>query len=211
MFTRERAITTADDWAATVADGLQKKLGKRFMILLAEALYSEQDGIEYDLILLTRHALHHGRKLLANPANPLVNQVEKAALITARERHRLLGFVRFRRLADDTYLACCSPRTNAVPLLGSHFSSRLSDQRWLIFDQQRNIGVMGENDNWQVVEQIDINPQLSEDSSEQLVTDLWRVFYHNISNQDRHNPKLRRQFMPKRYWRYLTEMQPTQR
>lgn len=209
MFTHERIITTDYNWAATVAEGLKKKLGKRFMLLMAQALYSEEDAIENDLILLTRHALHHGRKLLDNPANPIVNRVDRAALLTSRERHRLLGFVRFRHLSDDSYLSCCSPRTNAVPLLGSHFSTRLGDQRWLILDEQRNVGVIGENGNWQVVEQIDISLQLTEDNNEQQVADLWRVFYHNVSNHDRHNPKLRQQFMPKRYWQYLTEMQPT--
>ena len=44
--------------------------------------------------------------------------------------------------------------------------------------------------------------------SEQQVAALWRRFYTGVSNPERHNPRLRQQFMPKRYWPYLTEMQP---
>lgn len=208
MFKREESIRTDKEWAATVAEGLKNRLGKKFMTRLAQALYSEEDGIELDLLLLTRHALHHGRSLLSNPANPLVNRVEAAALKTSRERHRLLGFIRFSRLADDSYLARCSPRTNSVPMLGSHFSNRLGDQRWLIVDEQRKVGVFGENHRWQVIEQIEIAAELVEHATEQDVANLWRGFYHSISNPDRHNPKLRMQFMPKHYWQYLTEMQP---
>lgn len=207
MFSPERIIATDYDWAATVAEGLKKKLGKRFMLLLAQAFYSEGDGIEYDLIQLTRHVLHYGKKLLTNPADPLVNRVDSAALRTSRERHRLLGFVRFRLLVDGSYLACCSPRTNAVPLLGSHFTRRLGDQRWLILDERRKVGVLGEYDNWQVIEKVELSSNLVEHNNEQQIADLWRGFYHSVSNSDRHNPKLRQQFMPKHYWQYLTEMQ----
>jgi probable DNA metabolism protein len=37
--------------------------------------------------------------------------------------------------------------------------------------------------------------------------DLWRTYHHSVNNEDRKNPNLQRQFMPVRYWKYLTEMQ----
>ena len=209
LFCRERIIKTDPHWAGKVANGLEKKLGRSFMTTMGQALFSEVDDIELDLLRLTRRALHEGHKIMNNLADPLIGWINSASLKTARERHRLLGLLRFNRLIDDSYLARTSPRTNAVPLLGSHFARRLGEQRWLIVDEKRNLGIWGEKRSWQLVEQIEVAADLTLHENEQQVTELWRNFYQSISNPDRYNPKLRRQFMPKMYWQYLTEMQPT--
>ncbi len=56
-------------------------------------------------------------------------------------------------------------------------------------------------------EGIKLPAELPQHADEEQIASLWRSFYQSISNVDRHNPKLRQQFMPKMYWRYLTEMQ----
>jgi probable DNA metabolism protein len=35
---------------------------------------------------------------------------------------------------------------------------------------------------------------------------LWQHYHKTINNESRNNPNLQRQFMPKRYWKYLTEL-----
>ena len=72
LFDSERQIDTQADWAATVAEGLKKRLGKSFMTTFAHALLSEEDGVELDLLLLTRHALHEGRSILQQLAEPYI-------------------------------------------------------------------------------------------------------------------------------------------
>jgi probable DNA metabolism protein len=37
--------------------------------------------------------------------------------------------------------------------------------------------------------------------------DLWRTYHRAINNPCRKNPGLQRQFMPLRYWKYLSEME----
>lgn len=207
LFAEELLIDCDRIWAAKVAARLERKLGKRFLTLLGQALLSEEEGIESDLLELTRRALNQGSKLLGQLAGPLVNRVDRAALRTGRERHRLLGLLRFERLADDSYLARIIPKTNAVPLLGSHFAKRLGEQRWLIVDDKRKLGVWGENRRWELVDQVELANDLRLHGNEEQIADLWRDFYHHIGDPDRFNPKLRQQFMPKRYWSYLTEIQ----
>jgi probable DNA metabolism protein len=36
--------------------------------------------------------------------------------------------------------------------------------------------------------------------------DLWKHYHKTINNESRDNPKLQKQFMPKRYWKYLPEI-----
>jgi probable DNA metabolism protein len=42
---------------------------------------------------------------------------------------------------------------------------------------------------------------------ERSVQDLWRTYHRRIAIATRVNLELQRKFMPRKYWRYLTEMQ----
>jgi probable DNA metabolism protein len=35
--------------------------------------------------------------------------------------------------------------------------------------------------------------------------ELWKHYHKTINNEDRDNPGLQKQLMPKRYWKYLPE------
>jgi probable DNA metabolism protein len=207
LFATEREIVYDQRWAEKVASGLEERLGRSYMLTFAQAFFSEEEGVELDLLQLTRQALHRGPNVLRQLVDPLVNRIDSAALRTARERHRLLGLLRFTHLSDDSYLARIIPRTNVVPLLGGHFAKRLGDQRWLIVDDKRRLGVIGEGRSWQLLEEVEISAAATDHPDEEQVVSMWRGFYQHISNPDRYNPKLRQQFMPKHYWRYLTELQ----
>ena len=210
LFGDEIQIESDRGWAEKVTAGLEKKLGKVYLENLAMAFFSENQGVEQDLIALTRRALHDNGKVLRHLTDPLVQRVNEAALRTRRERHRLYGLLRFVRLEDDCYLASIAPRTNVVPLLGPHFARRFDDQRWVILDTRRQMAIGGSGSRWGLIEKPVILPELNVHHEEHDIAELWRGFYRNISNPDRYNPQLRRQFMPKMYWGYLTEMQPVE-
>jgi probable DNA metabolism protein len=42
---------------------------------------------------------------------------------------------------------------------------------------------------------------------EQLFQKLWKAYFKSLTIKERINPKLQRQHLPKRYWKYLTEKQ----
>ena len=44
------------------------------------------------------------------------------------------------------------------------------------------------------------------DKDESIYQQLWRSYYDAIAIRERLNPRKRRQDMPLRYWKYLTEM-----
>ncbi len=45
------------------------------------------------------------------------------------------------------------------------------------------------------------------DEGEDFYQKLWRSYFKHINIEERKNLKLQRQFMPKRFWRYLPEKQ----
>ena len=42
---------------------------------------------------------------------------------------------------------------------------------------------------------------------ETLFQQMWKVYFKSMTIKERINPKLHRQNMPRRFWRYLTEKQ----
>ena len=43
-------------------------------------------------------------------------------------------------------------------------------------------------------------------AEERLMQYAWKTFYDTLSIDSRYNPELRRNFMPKRFWKNLTEI-----
>lgn len=63
-----------------------------------------------------------------------------------------------------------------------------------------------EGRDWYLVqtENVDLPDRASE---ERLMQQAWKRFYDTVAVEARYNPELRRQFMPKRFWKNITEMQ----
>ena len=125
-----------------------------------------------------------------------------AAYKVQREIERMMGLLRFFP-NDGVYTARCAPDHFVLPALERYFSARFGETSWAIIDEKRGLclsrfppapaelvleteSVQGEGgDEWE---------------------NLWRHYHSTINNEQRKNPALQRQFMPKRYWKYLPEM-----
>jgi probable DNA metabolism protein len=111
------------------------------------------------------------------------------------------------------YFAPFAPKYDVLPLVIGHFKHRFTDQHWIIYDTSRDYGFFFDGKR---VEQISIdNPSFSKDSgklkegleyeNEDQYQELWREYFRSIAIAERKNPTLQRNFMPKRFWKYLTE------
>jgi probable DNA metabolism protein len=118
------------------------------------------------------------------------------------EIHRLLGLLRFSPDAQGMYIARCQPDYLALPALGEHFTVRFGETAWAIIDEKRGLTLSRRPG-----ERVTIQSQPgSVASSKDEWEELWRHYHKTINNESRNNPNLQRQFMPKRYWKYLPEM-----
>lgn len=120
------------------------------------------------------------------------------------ETHKMLGFVRFKLLEGGIYYAPVRPDNNIIELLAPHFAERLSDQNWIIHDVRRDAAALFNTKDWFISEfTLKDLPQASNEELE--YQRLWKEFFNAIAITSRKNPRLQRQFMPRRYWEYLTE------
>ena len=129
------------------------------------------------------------------------------------ERLRVMQFLRFQKAADGTYFAALKPLYNVISLVIPYLQDRFADQKWLLYDLKREYGYYHDLSTITEVhfEQKEGHLQsgfLDEsimDQDEKLFQKLWQTYFKAITIKERTNPKLHRQNLPARFWKYLPE------
>ena len=152
-----------------------------------------------------KEPLYHHR------AEPALVDVFELAYTVSNECEHARQFVRFHRLTSGVYYARFEPSANVIPLVMGHFSARFNTQPFLIHDPRHNVVGFWDGNATQLVQLCD-SKELSLDTTpseeDRYYHTLWKRFYDSVSIDARTNPDLRRKFMPKRFWKNLSEMSP---
>lgn len=157
-------------------------------------------------------------KVCNDRLDPDTEQVKIAAFKVMREFDRLRGLLRFKPDREDCYTAICSPDHFVLPLLADHFRQRFGKKSWAIIDERRNFILTCKNGKLPVLRPLGAKEKVQENNTVQGSAEhncatqnsdeweaLWKNYHRSINNEDRANPKLQKQFMPSRYWKYLAE------
>jgi len=213
LFEETLEVKTADDHADRVWKGIAKAGGKQLCQRFMHVFLSRAPEAE-DLMLFILKQLFDSKKNIAGDLSVEAvlkfTQLERKVL---REVHRLYMFLRFEQTADGIWFAPVSPKYDVLPMTLNHFKSRFSDQACLIYDTVRKYGYYYDI---KVVEEITIDnpafeketgslPTEAQSEDEQQWQEMWRSYFKHIAIRERANPRLQRQFMPKRFWKHLTE------
>lgn len=145
-----------------------------------------------------------GKSIDQNLKNDLVLTVHKIRQKVSKEVHWMLGLVRFSQLKSGVYYSQIEPDNDIVGLLAPHFAERLSDEYWIIHDVKRNIGVMYNKKEW-IIRDLNILEEISFQDGEEDYQKLWKEYFKTIAIKNKINPRLQKQYMPKRYWKHLIE------
>lgn len=137
-----------------------------------------------------------------------VLNLHKLSRSVYHERHYIMQFLRFEHLENGIWFATCNPKASVVPLIMDWFAGRFNTQPFIIYDEVHNIAGVHEQKDWYLVKSdvLDIPDRAADEKHMQTA---WKRFYDTIAVESRYNPELRRQFMPKRFWKNITEMQET--
>ncbi|MCL1815894.1 MAG: TIGR03915 family putative DNA repair protein [Treponema sp.] len=227
LFEEETVINETFD-VSDIIDELLEKLGKISPQARDDVLYallygfSKHNPARPPLAAIRRFAQ---KMLRAEPAerihtdrlDPDTEQVQTAAWKVIREFDRLRGLLRFvpeheqgtpQNDPDPCYTARCTPDHFVLPLLADHFLQRFGKTSWAIIDEKRNLALWSKKGKAPSLCRID--PEEWKSGTIQNAADewenLWKNYHHSINNEDRANPHLQKQFMPRRYWKYLPEV-----
>ncbi|MDW7677556.1 MAG: TIGR03915 family putative DNA repair protein, partial [Bacillota bacterium] len=122
----------------------------------------------------------------------------------ARESHRLLGLLRFQELSNGLYYATYEPDFHQTPLIAPHFVHRLSSHPWIIHDVKRELAACWDTRQW-VLRDLPADEAPAVSQGEEVMQQLWQVYFHHIAIRQRTNPRVQRSFMPQKYWKHLVE------
>ena len=149
----------------------------------------------------------HGKDVIYRRNIESVNQVIKISNYVSREGHKLKGFLRFKKM-KDFYFAKIEPTNNVLPILVNHFKKRLSNESWIIHDSKRDIYALYDTKKVVYLNKDDvINLNLKFSNDEEMYEDLWKTFFNTIGIKERENKKCQMNFMPKKYWNNIIEME----
>ena len=195
-------------------------LGKSGFNALFKATLSEKKGIENTILEVVKYTFTSEKNILKDFGHFAVLELNQILKNISRERHRMTAFVRFKLGKDGIYYTTVAPDFDVLPLLATHFKNRFADQKWLIFDTQRQYGIFYDLHQVQTVEFSQITEQpttqsmpssvhsIDWDEAEKEFQVLWKNYFIATNIKSRKNSKLHLQHVPKRYWKYLTEKEP---
>jgi probable DNA metabolism protein len=167
------------------------------------------------LFSYVRKALADERSPELNFGDPDVLELSKIYKKVSREAERMRMFVRFQKTADGIFFAPIEPFYNVLPLVVDFFTDRFSDQPWVVYDVKRNYGLYYDLQKTEeiVFDQLDFDFSTGKLHDAQAADDekyfqtLWKSYFKSISIKERANPRLHRQLLPKRFWKFLPEKQ----
>jgi probable DNA metabolism protein len=205
-------IYTDTEKSTRVWNGLKKRMSETALYMLPEVWLSELPEVDMLLFRYIRKTFDSKQSIELNFGDPDVMELTKIWKHVSKERLRVIQFVRFQQTSDDIFFACIEPEYNVIPLVLNHFTDRFHDQRWLIYDSKRDFGFF--YDLKKPVEvhldgkQWDGNGCLNDQSAaedEKLYQKLWQGYYSSMTIKERINPRLHRQNLPVRFWKFLPE------
>ncbi len=213
-FSKALLITNDATKANRVWKGLQNKLDKDWMRKFYCAYLAENPATYNHLFKFACYIFCHTATAEKNYGNKHVLAVAQMAKKVEREKHRMEAFIRFKHTADDIYYCGIDPDFNVIPLILNHFKNRYASQKWIIYDLKRKYGIYYDLNQVEEIK-MELNNGINDkknaaalfSTKEDLYACLWKDYFKSTNIVPRKNTKLHVQYVPKRYWKYLTEKQ----
>ena len=213
-------VVTDSEKAERVWKGLEKHLSKDGLRMITVSWLSEERALNQPLFnfickVFRREPFDSYER---NASDPDVLEVRNTCRRVLHEQLRMKQFIRFQKAKDGTYLAVVSPDHNVLPLIIDHFQDRFNDQPWLIYDAKRHYGYYYDGaaapihitfENEAAVPFNLSNGKLDAEvlsENDQIFQQLWRTYFKAICIKERMNPRKQLSDMPRRYWKYMTEL-----
>jgi probable DNA metabolism protein len=213
IFEPSLTIINSREKADRVWKGLNQKLNKVGMRKVYCTYLSDLPENYNTLFQFICYIFMHPAGADEDYGNKYVLAIAQIARKVEREKHRMEAFIRFQHTADGIFYCGIDPDFNVLPLIVNHFKNRYTDQKWIIYDLKRHYGLFYD---LHKVEEIKLDAPLANlkqpasnalNEKEELYANLWKDYFKSTNIESRKNTKLHVQYVPKRYWKYLTEKQ----
>jgi len=207
-FVSRKFIISEESKAERVANSIEKKVSSHCLRRCYKAYLSQIEGAEMDILAYVFFGFKTGGQVDLLHGHPIVRRIDELNIKVGRESERLRGLLRFQVVCDekgnDVLYANIGPDADLIQLLMPHFLNRYRREPFIIHDVKRQKAGFASDGRW-VMRPLswDFAPEFAE--SEQEYQRLWQQYFRNAAITQRINPRCQKNFMPKRYWKYLVE------
>lgn len=207
-----RLVITNRARADRVFAGLVRRLSRTGKNTLLLAFLSEKPGSSTHLFQYMRAVFDDAVSPEHDYARAAILAVDRLAKAVYEESILLRGFTRFQKTADGIYCGIIGPKYNVLTLLLAHFTARFATHPWMLYDAVRGYGFYHDTKN---LTEVILDPDLVRegmlednflDRDEKVFQVLWQTYFSAATVRERLNPALQARCLPRRFWRYMTEM-----
>ncbi len=154
------------------------------------------------------NAIKYRKKITYMRNLKCVHETLRIAEYVSHETHKMKGFTRFKEINNNILYAEIEPVNNILELVSKHFEKRLKNEYWIIKDVQRKLFSVYDKKNFYIIPEENFKLEdFTISNEEKEIKEMWQLFYKTIGIKERKNDRCRMNFMPKRYWKYLIEME----
>ena len=184
------------------------KISSNILKMIYYVFLSEEENKELIIYYFWLNSLKYQNKIFYMRNLKCVSSALKISKYVNNENHKLKGFLRFREINNHILYAEISPTNNVLELLSKHFAKRLKNEYWIIYDIGRNRYSIYDKKRYYIVSKDNINlDNIKLDKEEKDIENLWLTFFETIGIEERKNKRCQMNFMPKKYWKYMIEME----
>lgn len=214
LFAEDVEVIPDKEKTIKVMRSLRKAFGEQDYQDLCYAMASckpeKANSVYHTIVWGLEHKPAKGH-LLDHLTDEHVSDVFYMAKNVWRETHHLMGFVRFEETKEKVLYAKIGPKNNVLGFLMTHFSDRLPQENFVIYDDKRGFfGVHPGGKGW-----FFLQPENCEEVWEKMMpsveegqyADLFREFVRTITITERRNYELQRNLLPLRFREYMVEFQ----
>lgn len=217
LFGQVYCVKTEEDKARKVYEAIRNKLGDFTLRRSYLAYLSNFPDKEMRLLRYLVFGFRQGMGFNNFHAHPDVFGVQEMEKRIYNERHRFHGILRFSviqggRSGDEAVgtrevlYASLTPDNDILELLADHFLERYQAEPFIIHDLKREKAIFAAGGQWYIAPlSKDVTVQLAQ--GEEFYRALWKHYFEAIAIKERTNPRCQRNFLPKKYWNHLTEME----
>lgn len=202
----ENTIYLSVDKNEKIIEQLTQILGSYIIRSMFYVFLSSEENKELILYYFLLNALKYKEKVIDYRNLKCVREVLRISTYVSREAHRMKGFLRFKELKSHVLYAEMEPTNDILFLLSCHFSKRLKNEFWIIKDNKRKILSIYDKNKFAFFDEKEVKIVNAKSSEEENIETLWKTFYRTIGIKERKNDRCRMNFMPKKYWKYITEV-----
>lgn len=202
LFAQEVEVQTDANKVEKTVRSIRNRLGFSVYDTLLLALCHFADDRATAVLGYLVRAFAQNRGISEQLADPFALRVMELSRKVNNERDKWYGFVRFQSLGS-ILVAEFAPKCNLVPLMMDHFSDRLPNENFILYDEGRKLAAVHEKGKNCVLVSGD-GIQIPDGQMDSFAA-LWKQYVASMEIQERHNEKCQNNLLPKWYRRYMTE------